>query len=150
LRQDATVGTRDIAGLVRQAILRCHSNPEEAPALRVPREKDWPDEDTWRLFGCEVKETGKDFIISPNRWQPNWLAVGASNAVESAIREAPRRSSRPVPADPLVTRCTGYVEYVSPGQRAAVQSAFLAPAGSTIIINLPTGGGKTLAFQVPA
>jgi superfamily II DNA/RNA helicase len=40
--------------------------------------------------------------------------------------------------------------YVSPGQRAAVRAAFVMPAAGTLVVNIPTGEGKSLAFQLPA
>jgi superfamily II DNA/RNA helicase len=70
--------------------------------------------------------------------------------IDAATLEQPRRVRRPVTSDPLIVSLTGHVDYVSPGQRAAVQAAFLSEPGATLIINLPTGGGKTLAFQAPA
>jgi ATP-dependent DNA helicase RecQ len=148
---DGTVGTSDLAGLVRQGILRCHLALGEEPEMRVPRRQGWPDEATWKLFSCEVRPAGaQHFLIRPQRWTPQWLDSVAVEVVEAATREEVRRTPRPVPIDPIVADCTGHREYFSPGQRAAVQSAFLMPAGSTTVINLPTGAGKTLAFQVPA
>ena len=43
-----------------------------------------------------------------------------------------------------------FTTYRTPGQRAAVRSALIANAGSTLVVNLPTGGGKTLAMLAPA
>src|SRR6185369_8248873 len=82
--------------------------------------------------------------------KPSWLDAGAASVVEAAIAETNRRHGKPVPSDPLVEVCTGFDRYVSLGQRAAVEAAFLIPAGTTAVISLPTGGGKTLAFQLPA
>jgi hypothetical protein len=43
----------------------------------------------------------------------------------------------------------GYESYVCPGQREAVRSLLHMPAASTLIVNLPTGSGKTLVGQLP-
>uniref|UniRef100_E6PXR7 DNA 3'-5' helicase n=1 Tax=mine drainage metagenome TaxID=410659 RepID=E6PXR7_9ZZZZ len=89
-------------------------------------------------------------LVRPQPWVPVWLDKDAPSVVDAAIRELVRRPSRLVPADPLVFESAGTPNYVTPGQRAAVQAGFLLPGGSTAIISLPTGGGKTLAFQLPA
>src|SRR4029077_3530015 len=53
-------------------------------------------------------------------------------------------------ADPVVTLRTGFQTYTGDGQRQAVRASFFLPAGGTIVVQLPTGAGKTLAFQLPA
>lgn len=152
LRQaQSQVGTGDLAALLRQGMLRCHLAHGEQPELRVPQGPSWPDEPTWKLFNCETRAAGRGhFLVRAGLWKPAWLDADASEVVNDAIREAPRRPSRAVPADPRVTEYTGHLHYFSPGQREAVRAAFLMPAGSTLVVNLPTGAGKTLAFQLPA
>ncbi len=152
IREDsAGVGPADLAALVRQGILRCHLGRGEQPELRVPSTAPWPDDATWRLFGCDARLAGVGhFLIQAQRWEPTWLDGGAPAAVEAALREEDRRQSRVVVADPPVTEYTGFDHYATPGQREAVRSSFLMPPGSTVVVNLPTGGGKTLAFQLPA
>lgn len=144
-------GPADIAGLLRQGMLRCQLAFGDEAELRVPCGDGWPNEAMWQRLSCTARVAGVQyFLVRPRRWEPSWLDPGAPSVVEAAIGESLRRRSRPVPSDPLVTEFTGHSEYVSPGQRAAVQAAFLIPPGSTAIVNLPTGGGKTLAFQLPA
>jgi ATP-dependent DNA helicase RecQ len=146
-----TVGTGDIAGLIRQSMLRAQLLLGDTSELRVPKAVGWPDEQAWALFKCDAREVGVGhYVVRPRPWAPSWLDKGASSVIEDAIKQAKRRQHRPVPSDPAVREYANLQEYVSPGQRAAVQAAFVMPAGSTAIINLPTGGGKTLAFQLPA
>ena len=143
-------GRADIAGLLRQGMQRCQLEFEEEAELRVPRGEDWPTGELWQQFNCSARVAGAHYLVRPQRWEPSWLDPGAPGVVNAAIGEVPRRQARPVPSDPLVTEFTSHSQYVSRGQRAAVQAAFLMPAGSTAIVSLPTGGGKTLAFQLPA
>ena len=143
-------GRADIAGLLRQGMLRCQLELGEEPELRVPRSEDWPTAELWKQFSCSARVAGAHYLVRPQRWEPSWLDPGAPAVVNAAIGEVLRRQARRVPNDPLVTEFTGHSEYVSHGQRAAVQAAFLMPSGSTAIVSLPTGGGKTLAFQLPA
>ena len=145
------VGPSDIAGLLRQAILRNHLALGEESILRVPNEPGWPTREDWQEFACDTEMAGtRHFLVRPQAWAPAWLDKDAPIVVEAATRELVRRPSRLVPADPLAFELACTPDYVTPGQRAAVQAAFLLPRGSTAIISLPTGGGKTLAFQLPA
>ncbi|MGA2253133.1 MAG: protein DpdF [Thermoguttaceae bacterium] len=145
------VGPGDIAALIRQSILRSHLVLGDEPELRVPREEGWPDERDWQQFGCDARVAGAGhYLVQPRPWNPVWLDQDAPSVVEAAIKQVDRRPSRLVPSDPLVSEYTGLQQYVSPGQRTAVQAAFLIPPGSTAVISLPTGGGKTLAFQLPS
>jgi len=145
------VGPADLAALVRQGMLRCHLAHGETPDLRVPQGPGWPDEKTWSLFSCDVRRAGGGhFLVRAGPWTPAWLDPGAPGAVNDAIGEEPRRRQRRVLADPRVTEFTGHREYFSPGQREAVRAAFLMPPGSAVVVDLPTGAGKTLAFQLPA
>lgn len=146
----AKTGTADLAGLLRQGMLRCQLALGEEPELRVPRGEKWPTGELWQQFSCSARVAGTHYLVRPNKWEPSWLDPGAPRVVNAALGEVLRRQARPVPSDPLVAEFTGHSDYVSRGQRAAVQAAFLMPAGSTAIVNLPTGGGKTLAFQLPA
>ena len=143
-------GKADIAGLLRQGMLRCQLKFGKDPELRVPRGEDWPTAELWHQFSCSARVAGAHYFVRPQRWEPSWLDPGDPGVVDAAIGEVLRRQARPVPSDPLVTEFTGHSEYISCGQRAAVQAAFLMPTGSTAIVSLPTGGGKTLAFQLPA
>lgn len=145
------VGPGDVATLIRQAILRASLVSGEDPELKVPRKNGWPSDRHWQQFDCDVFiADAQHYFVRPRRWNPSWLDVGASSVIEDAIAETNRRHLRPVPSDPLVEVCTRLGRYVSPGQRAAVEAAFLIPPGTAAVISLPTGGGKTLAFQLPA
>src|ERR1035437_313880 len=53
------VGKSDIAVLIRQALLSCGT--EFPGSLRVPLSSGWPDDATWRRFGCEASTAGIGF-----------------------------------------------------------------------------------------
>jgi superfamily II DNA/RNA helicase len=53
-------------------------------------------------------------------------------------------------ADPFLADATGYDAYSCPGQREAIRAAFLMKPGHTLVVNLPTGSGKSLVGQAPA
>jgi len=55
------------------------------------------------------------------------------------------RRDESVRGDPFLSLIDeNFTTYRTPGQRSAVRSALIASAGSTLVVNLPTGGGKTL------
>lgn len=142
-------GAADLAVLVRQVLLR--SAAPGVLELRVPRRAGWPDERMWRDFGFDASAAGTDHVrVRAQMWRPSWLDAGAETALLAAYREDSRRADRSVPSDPMVAALTGHARYSSPGQREGVRAAFLAPSGSTVVVNLPTGAGKTLIFQLPA
>lgn len=59
-----------------------------------------------------------------------------------------RRLTEPAIADTLLHRHTAYQSYQSPAQRDAVRALALQPPGSTLMVSLPTGSGKSLLFQL--
>lgn len=63
---------------------------------------------------------------------------------------ATRQLSDPAPADPFWAATLGYPDYHSVGQRQAALSIVTAPPGATILLNLPTGTGKTSLAFAPA
>ncbi len=142
----------DLMVLLRQLLLS-RSTEEHTERLRVPRGPEWPDTGIWQEFGFQVTKTGTYFLLEPRPWRPDWLgAAGESTsdllAPEYQADKLVRRDAR-VPMDPFLRRVTGFEHYVSPGQREAVLSALLMPKGSSLIVNLPTGSGKTLVAQAP-
>ncbi len=146
---NSNVGTGDVASLIRQALVSCE--PDVPVALRIPQNGGWPNEATWRHFGCEISSAGLNFsYLVAKPWEPKWLDRGAGAAVSAAIQRIPRRLDRTVASDPPIQELFGLKQYLSTGQRTAVEAALLIPQGSTALIILPTGYGKTLVFHTTA
>ena len=143
------VGKSDVAVLIRQALLSC--GHEVPGGLRVPQSSGWPDDATWGRFGCQASTAGVGFtyLVAKN-WEPSWLDSGASEAVSAAIQRLPRRTDRRISSDPPILELLALEQYLSPGQKTAVEAAFLISHGSTALIVLPTGSGKTLIYQTTA
>ncbi|MBO3752585.1 DEAD/DEAH box helicase [Streptosporangiaceae bacterium NEAU-GS5] len=57
--------------------------------------------------------------------------------------------SSAVPADPFWAATLGHDSYLSLGQRQAARTAILAPPGTTTLVCLPTGQGKTDVVLAP-
>lgn len=140
----------DVASLIRQAVLRASITDAEPREIIVPDGPGWPDRAMWTRFSCDALAIGAGRLrVRPLTWQPTWLDHGAAVVVSAGTEEIPRRHTITVPADPALLEHLKWKTYSSAGQRAAVQAAFLSPPGSTTIACLPTGGGKSLAFQLP-
>ncbi len=121
--------------------------------LDVPHSQSFPPGLRWADFGLDPEPRNVDVTrIRAAPWLPRWLECGSVPAVDhdvSDLRVVRRDES--VYGDPFLRLIDqDFKTYRTPGQRAAVRSALLAPAGSTLVVNLPTGGGKTLAMLAPA
>lgn len=121
--------------------------------LDVPHSRPFPPHYRWADFGLDAQpRKGAVTRIRATPWRPHWLGCDSVLAVDhdvSSLRVV--RRDEAVAGDPFLTLIDQeFMEYRTPGQRAAVRSALLAPAASTLVVNLPTGGGKTLAMLAPA
>lgn len=157
-KTEGSVGPGDIAGLARHVLrsqaLACENRGGQednlnAPFLKVPINPPWPTPDIWQQFGCRVSRKTEGFLeVTSEEWAPSWL--GSAAPAKAAFLGESRVFPELVTADPEFSRLTGYQQYTSPGQREAVRSAFLLQPGRTLLINLPTGSGKSSVFQAPA
>ena len=121
--------------------------------LDVPHSQSFPHTFGWADYGLEA-ETHKNRVtrIRAAPWMPGWLDWTAVPAVDHDVSDLRTvRRDESVYGDPFLSLVDQDITtYRTPGQRAAVRSALLAPTGSTLVMNLPTGGGKTLAMLAPA
>ena len=162
-------GSADIAVLLRQ-VLRCDDVNRTAaldsslgaveglPAARawldVPRSLTFGQEFDWSFFGLSASysQPNERTRIWAEPWSPVWLDGASEHPVDHEVSGAAQvRLDESVRADPFLQLLdSDFKTYRSPGQRNAVRSALVAPPGSTLVVNLPTGGGKTLALLAPA
>lgn len=160
-REDSSAaGVGDLAGLVRhvlrrEAILR----PDSSPALRVPNAVGWPDIDLWKASDVDVTPQGRDWfhIRASKPWSAEWLPESERvPPLVASFGEVKRRDTWPVspalPLDPALEVALGldFQQYSCPGQQQAIRSAFLLSPGGTLVVNLPTGSGKSLVGWAPA
>ena len=121
--------------------------------LDVPHSRPFPPDFPWTDFGFDSQPcSGAATRIRALPWKPRWLECGSVPAVDHDVSNpCVVRRDESVRGDPfLALMGQDFTSYRTPGQRTAVRSALLASAGTTLIINLPTGGGKTLALLAPA
>lgn len=141
----------DLQPLLRHALLRAGKEAGKSPRLRVPSGGGWPNQRSWTDHGFEVLEVGHAaFLLNALEWYPEWLGSGEDGVFSDAFSDIVVRRENRCPVDPFVRDATGFGNYSSPGQREAVRAAFLIPEGDTLVVNLPTGSGKSLVGQAPA
>lgn len=142
---------RELAPLLRHYLHREKSRIGQDVQLKVPRTDRWPDLLTWRRHGVHAFPFDADwFLISPLPWSPDWLDGAVSGVFAAAYGNGSVRAKEHCPADPFFSAATGHGEYSCPGQREAVRAALLMPAGETLLVNLPTGSGKSLVGHIPS
>ncbi|MDR4515832.1 MAG: DEAD/DEAH box helicase [Nitrosomonas sp.] len=140
----------DLQPLIRHILLRESINSGCEKSLRVPADSVWPSEAEWGSHGISAMRVENSFLLSAALWNPTWLDGGSVGVFTDAFSNKTVREDGSCLADPFITDVTGYEYYSSPGQREAIRAAFLIPPGDTLIVNLPTGSGKSLVGQAPA
>lgn len=141
----------DLQPLLRHYLLRSSARAGRALRLRVPAILNWPSRESWAEHGIDAIYSGdRAFLISALPWHSEWLGASEDGVFADAFTDKMVRQQTQCEADPFVQNATGFANYSSPGQREAVRAAFLMPEGDTLIVNLPTGSGKSLVGQAPA
>lgn len=157
------VGYRDVVALVGQVLRHESVSTGHSASLTVPSAAPWPTAAQWRAAGFSVSEAGGRIRIEAGAWSPDWIQ-GPRDAIDLAISapfgvperdgqpavESLRRTITVVTADPFFEAVTGNCTYQGEGQREATRAILTAAPGSTILVSLPTGTGKTATALVPA
>jgi ATP-dependent DNA helicase RecQ len=149
--EPTSVGDGDIAGLLRHLLAReraKYSNAE--PTLVLAKSSLWPSLEALEAAGLSVSTTDAYWTLRVVPWRPSWLASTESyEPGAAAIAEIARRANEPVRGDPFLS-IVERTQYRSLAQREAVRAVVSMPPGSTLLVNLPTGAGKSLCAHVPA
>ncbi|MDA8637287.1 protein DpdF [Rhodospirillales bacterium] len=121
--------------LVRGHTVRFETNTVDAAVLEAAG------------LSIEKNQTGVSITAKP--WMPDWLIETKMVSPDEVAMRAKRHRFHPdsfVPGDPFL-RQFGLPGYRSIGQRSAVRAALGMPPGSMLLIDLPTGEGKSLVFR---
>jgi superfamily II DNA/RNA helicase len=146
-------GTGDLANLIRHILRReQEKSGGAAPTLLVPKEQPWPAKQTWDQFGVDMlSDLSNHYLVRARPWSPEWLPEPAAEPLDRFLyaETARRFYGNPLPGDPFLDALP-WTCYRSLGQREAVHAVLTAPAASTLLVSLPTGGGKSLCAHLPS
>jgi superfamily II DNA/RNA helicase len=151
--KNGSAGWRDIVALTRQILLEAEAQGNRSP-LTVPVGPGLPTAEQWERAHCQILPTaeGRLKVLGARIWYPSALEGPALAAAQEDIRQVllghdsvQRRSLSDCTNDPFWGEAfgLGYSHYLSVGQRQAARTIVLAPSGSTTVVCLPTGHGKT-------
>ena len=152
-------GWRDLASLTRQILLEAQAR-ENTSGFTIPLLPWLPTREQWEEMRCQtaVRDGGTNVWVSALSWHPPVPDAVSCRAAQEDLRQVylgedspHRRKLDSYPADPFFTAALGddHIRYVSAGQRQAARAIALAEPGSTTIICLPTGHGKTAVAMAP-
>lgn len=89
-----------------------------------------------------------DGEISAIKKMPSWF--GAFDAIQKVYNLEPCQTKEFNLGDGTLAAMTGYNQFASSGQKIAVKQAMELPPGYTLLVCLPTGGGKSTVGRFPA
>src|SRR5205823_1893628 len=143
-------GTGDLMAALRH-LLRWEQEHGGQVHRLLPSAPPWPTIFDWQSHGFDVFEYDERHLnISTSRWEPDWFGQATESTIEKALfAEENRRNASEIEPDPFLGQL-GFDSYKSVGQREAVRCVLSSPAGSTMVVVLPTGGGKSLCTHIPA
>jgi ATP-dependent DNA helicase RecQ len=152
-------GRRDIAALIRQVLLEAEARGNSGH-LTVPVHERFPTREEWAEVRCGTVPGSREGTLRVwvHPWSPGQPEGPAAQAAKADLRQVhlgtnspQRRSLAACEGDPFWLAALGdrYHQYLSTAQRQAARSVALAPPGSTTIVCLPTGHGKTDVALAP-
>ena len=161
----ASVGEGDLYSLVWHWLRHDSLNSGVKSRLTIPAISPWPSSSKWRDRGFAVADRGNRLTISARPWA--WelkgplpaidLALAAPGAVHTGVQilSTKRRAYQGAPADPFFADVfppvgDGELSYRTSAQREAIRAVLTAPPGASIVVSLPTGGGKSAVALVPS
>ena len=162
-----SVGEGDLYSLVWHWLRHDSLNSGVKSRLTIPAISPWPSASKWRDRGFSVADLGEKLTISAGVWTPEFagplpaidLALAAQGAMHAPDRDellsTKRRSYSGIPADPFFADVfpsvdDGEPSYKTSAQREAIRAVLTAPPGGSIVVSLPTGGGKSAVAIVPS
>lgn len=137
-------GISDVTVLIRQVIRNYRQR------LRIPMHL-WIAMRTDEMnaaSGLRATQIEGDTLVTltADNWQPDWL----THTEEIDAVQLRKRDERIVGDGLLSSMDSTFTHYQSLAQKVAMQACFFVPPGSTLLIALSTGAGKSLMFQLPA
>lgn len=96
------------------------------------------------LFGLALATDGRAVRFSEGA--EIWAPIGFAQALQ--LDSLPRSVFTNASPDAVLLRHSNHCQYLSPAQKAAVRAVLTMPHGAGLMVNMATGGGKSLLFQL--
>lgn len=145
--RNGTSGVADLASLARQVLIEDSEQYGGAARLVIPAARPWPDLTTWESVSCVVSGKATLTVRAVDWVPPEDYRREATRRAESDVRSAYSTkvvgSDSPVQGDPFWAVASSHPNFSGAAQRNAARAAVTAPEGSTLVVVLPTGRGKT-------
>lgn len=151
-RKEEGASKGDIAGLLRN-FLENYKLKETVfqRDLIIPKIEEFPDIKELEESFFKVIENDNLFKLRIISWEPKWLDNSKLiPPLEKVYNENVIRPNFECEIDPVVQNLTGFKKYKSHGQMAAVHAMLNSVEGSSLVVVLPTGSGKSLLTQLAA
>lgn len=100
-----------------------------------------------REYIDEFKMISSGGTINAINSYPNWFTY--SEELQHMYNFQDRKEDIQSIGDSLLYNLTGYTQYNSLSQKLSVKKAIQLKGGETLLVSLPTGGGKSLVGQIP-
>lgn len=152
IKHSSSVGPQDIVISLREILLREEARQGDiVQRLRVPSHDPWPTPEHYKRSGISIfSSDDQSFVVQTSTWKPSWASTLDFHFLEKSILLGEQRQVfDPIMGDPFLNELN-LTHYRSPGQREAIRAILTAPPGATIVVNLPTGAGKSLCAHLPA
>jgi superfamily II DNA/RNA helicase len=144
----------EIAILLRQILLHETSNrgDTQSSILYIPNEINWPDVATLRKVGLICNHQEDKISITSDWWNPSWLNIENNKGIDylstSEFNDRKDLYFDSKFSDIFLESFENIKFYKSNDQQRAVRSTLSLKNGETLLINLPTGEGKSLIFHL--
>jgi ATP-dependent DNA helicase RecQ len=132
-------------------VLAYQTCKEGIATFSVPNTEGWPQEEEWKSVGVNIiSEKDKYYIIESVKWKPLWVEGQVDDLFMELYQHSPYTIENKLEADFCFQETTHHPTYTSKGQRESVRGLFFMKPGSTMVVNLPTGLGKSIVGYIPS
>nr|WP_296106508.1 DEAD/DEAH box helicase [uncultured Terrisporobacter sp.] len=103
--------------------------------------------DRLNKYMIDLRLTNNDGVINASYGYPQWFKY--NNDLDDMYNFQERKENIKSIGDATLYKNTGYIAYNSLSQKVAIYKSLELEGGQTLLVSLPTGGGKSLVGLLP-